>query len=250
MTEIIGTTGLRPRPPLTPQVLFGVFIIIVGVLFTLDNLEVLHAEDYLRYWPAAIVALGGLKLWHASRDGQGWFGGLFFTLIGVAMLLDRILDVRLSPGHLWPLVLVFLGGFLVWRGFGGPRLRSGGDSSSNVSGLAIMGGFERRTNSQAFEGGELSAVLGGCDVNLRQASIAPGTEAVIEVFAFWGGIDIKVPEDWTVVSRVVPIMGGIEDKTLVPNPPSGKRLVIRGIVVMGGVSIKSCRGRKLEADSP
>jgi hypothetical protein len=76
-------------------------------------------------------------------------------------------------------------------------------------------------------------------VDLRKASIAPGTEAVIDVFAFWGGIDIKVPEDWTVVNRVVPLMGGIEDKTLAPQPPTGKRLVLRGIVVMGGVSVKN-----------
>jgi predicted membrane protein len=239
MTDIGSSTDVRLRPRLTAQVLLGVFIIIVGVLFTLDNLEILHAEDYLRYWPAAIVAVGGLKLWYASRDGQGWFGGLLITLIGTVMLTDRLMDVRLSPGNLWPMILVFVGGFLVWRGFGGPRRPAGSDSSATVSGLAIMGGFERRSSSQAFEGGDLSAVFGGCEVNLRKASIAPGTEAVIEVFAMWGGIDIKVPEDWTVVNRVVPIMGGIEDKTLPPDPPVGKRLVIRGIVVMGGVSVKN-----------
>ena len=36
------------------------------------------------------------------------------------------------------------------------------------------------------------------------------------MFAFWGGIEIKVPEDWTVVTRVMPLMGGVEDKTRAP----------------------------------
>src|SRR5262245_43457310 len=138
MIDIAGPTDVRLRPRLTAQVLFGVFIIIVGVLFTLDNLEVLHAEDYLRYWPAGLLAIGGLKLWHASRDGQGWFAGLFFSGIGAIMLIDRIVDVRITPGSLWPMVLVFLGGFLVWRGFGGPRRPPGSDSSASVNGLAIM----------------------------------------------------------------------------------------------------------------
>jgi predicted membrane protein len=101
-----------------------------------------------------------------------------------------------------------------------------------------MGGVVRKSNAPAFRGADLTAVMGGCEIDLRQASIAPGTEAVIDVFAFWGGIDIKVPEDWTVVSRVVPIMGGIEDKTHAPQTPD-KRLVIRGMLVMGGCSVKN-----------
>jgi predicted membrane protein len=228
-----------PRPRLTAQVLLGVFVIIIGVLFTLDNLEVLNAEDFLRYWPAGLVALGGLKLWHASRQGQGWFGGLLFMLIGAVMLIERIVYIRFDLRDAWPLVLVFLGAFLVWRGFGRTRRPAGADSSAHISGLAIMGGFERRSNSPAFDGGDLTAILGGCEVDLRRASIAPGTEALIDVFAFWGGIDIKVPEDWTLVNRVVPLMGGVEDKTSVPQPPAAKRLVLRGIVVMGGVSVKN-----------
>jgi len=76
--------------------------------------------------------------------------------------------------------------------------------------------------------------------------IAPGAEAVIEVFAFWGGIDIKVPEDWTVITRAMPLMGGVEDKTRSPLQAGKKRLVIRGIVVMGGVAVKNAAVRQDE----
>jgi len=86
--------------------------------------------------------------------------------------------------------------------------------------------------------------MGGCEIDLRQASIAPGTEAIIDVFAFWGGIDIKVPEDWVVITKAVPIMGGIEDKSRVPQPLSTKRLIIRGIVVMGGIVVKNSAVRE------
>jgi predicted membrane protein len=242
MTEFVPHSDpqrQRPRPRLTAQVLFGIFVIIVGVLFTLDNMEVLHAEDYLRFWPIAFVALGTLKIWYALREGHGWFGGLVFVAVGAFMLLERIVFIRIDLRDLWPLLLVGLGGYLVWRGFGGARRSTRVDSTATVSGLAVMGGFERRSNSPAFEGGDLTAVLGGCEIDLRKASIAAGTEAVIEVFAFWGGIDLKVPEDWTVVNRVVPLMGGVEDKTLPPQPPTGKRLILRGIVLMGGVSVKN-----------
>jgi predicted membrane protein len=238
MSQIPASAGPRRRGP-TAQVVFGLMVVAVGVLFTLDNLEVLDARDYLRYWPAGLVAVGVLKLWHASRDGHGWFGGLLFVAIGAWMLLENIVYITINARELLPLLLVLLGGYMVWRGFGGQRRDRTSDGHSSFSALAIMGGVARRSSSQDFKGADLTAVMGGCEIDLRQASIAEGAEAVIDVFAFWGGIDIKVPEDWTVITRAMPLMGGVEDKTRAPQPAGGKRLVIRGIVVMGGVVVKN-----------
>jgi predicted membrane protein len=228
----------NPRPQVTPQVLFGLIVIIAGVLFTLDNLGVVDAGQYLQYWPAGLVAIGLLKLWQA-REGQGWVGGFFFVLLGGWMLLERVVAIRISLHDLWPLLFVFLGAYLVWKGLGGVRYGPVVDGQTRFSALAIMSGVVRRSNTQTFRGADLTAIMGGCEVDLRQASIAPGTEAVIDVFAFWGGVDIKVPEDWVVITRAVPIMGGIEDKTQSPVTPAAKTLIIRGIVVMGGVAIKN-----------
>jgi predicted membrane protein len=238
------TSTSTPTPPSarrgpTAQVVFGLMIVVLGVLFTLDNLDLIRAADYLRYWPAGLVAVGLLKLYHALRDGHGWIGGLIFIGVGAWMLLNGILYFTFSTRELLPLVLVGFGGYLVWRGFGGQRRERVSDGQSSFSALAIMGGVARRSSSQTFAGADLTAVMGGCEIDLRQASIAPGTEAVIDVFAFWGGIDIKVPDDWTVVMRAMPLMGGVEDKTRAPQGSTVKRLVVRGIVVMGGVSIKN-----------
>ena len=237
----------RRRSP-TAQAVFGLMVILVGVLFTLDNLDILDARDYLQYWPAGLVVVGLLKLWQAARDGRGWFGGLFFVVLGTWMLIERIVYFTINIRELLPLMLVFLGGYMVWRGFGGQRSERGdSDGQSSFSGLAVMGGVTRRSNAQAFQGADLTAVMGGCEIDLRQASIEPGTEAVIDVFALWGGIEIKVPDDWTVVTRVTPLMGGVEDKTRVPQT-TDKRLVVNGFVVMGGVVVKNWSGRDRDRD--
>ena len=239
MTETGRPEAARQR--ITPQVVIGLAVIAVGVLFTLDNLGLVDADKYWRFWPAALVLVGFVKLRQAIRDGHGWFGGLFFFGVGSWMLLEHITYIHLDARHLFPLFLVFLGGYLVWRGFGGaPRLRTA-DAHSHFSSLAVMGGSVRRNASQTFAGADLTAVMGGCEADLRQASIAPNTPAVIDVFAFWGGIELKVPEDWTVINRVIPLMGGVDDKTLPPRPTSApaKQLIIRGLVVMGGIEVKN-----------
>jgi hypothetical protein len=101
---------------------------------------------------------------------------------------------------------------------------------------AILGGFERRVHTQDFRGGEVTAVMGGCALDMRAASMTG--EAVIDVFAFWGGVTLKVPPDWTVVLEGTPIMGGFEEKTVSP-PDGSKRLVVRGYAIMGGVEVRN-----------
>ena len=164
------TGATPPAVRITPHLMFGLLVIFLGIIFTLDNLDIADARTYLRYWPAGLIAIGLAKLW------------------------------QVHAGH----------------------------------GSAI-GGVNRGSNSNAFRGGELTAVMGGCEIDLRQAAI--NGEAVIDVFAMWGGIEIRVPENWRVIGRVTPLLGGFEDKTRPPQGVTTHTLIIRGMVLMGGVDV-------------
>jgi hypothetical protein len=215
----------------------GVFVIAVGVLFTLDNFGIAHARSYLHYWPAALIAMGGLKLWQ-SRASDGLLAALLLIVVGTWLLLEELGMVDVDVWRLWPLLLVLFGASMVWRGFHrAPGRDRPSDANSTLSALAVLGGVNRGNNSRTFRGGDLTAVLGGCEIDLRQAAI--DGEAVLEVFAMWGGIEIKVPEDWTVVGRVTPILGGFDDKTRPPLGAAAHRLVVRGFAIMGGIEVKN-----------
>lgn len=225
------------RAPVTPHLLFGVLIIAVGILFTLDNFGFADAKRYWRWWPAGLIAIGLAKLWHARRAGGTPVGGLFFLLIGTWFLLDNMGVVDRDLWAFWPLLLVFIGSMIVYQGIQGRQSRASADANDTVSGVAILGGWKRSSASSAFRGGELTAVMGGCEVDLRSAAV--NGDAVFDVFAVWGGIEIRVPENWTVINRVTPVLGGVEDNTRPPQSPTGHRLTIRGLVIMGGIDIKN-----------
>ena len=213
----------------------GLLVAAIGILFTLDNLGVVHAEDYLRFWPAGLVAIGVLKLWQ-SRHGGGALAAVLFLAVGGWLLLEQlaIFDIRFAD--IWPLLLVFVGLYLVWQGLS-VRASTRPDAHSTVSAMAILGGVSRGNSSRTFQGADLTAIMGGCELDLRNSTIED--EAVIDVFALWGGIDIRVPEGWAVESRIVPILGSVEDKTRVPQGMTPSRLVLRGFAVMGGIDIKN-----------
>lgn len=221
---------------IAPQLVMGLLIIVIGVLFTLENVGLLDAHDYLRFWPVGLVAIGLVKLWQGGGGGAG--SGFVFVFAGVWLLLESMGIVTISLWNLWPMLFVFVGGAMVWRGlFGRPAQGAPADSHSTVSAMAVLAGVNRRSNSKTFRGGDLTAVMGGCQIDLRQATMEG--EAVIDVFAMWGGIEIKVPENWSVSGRVTPILGGYEDKTHPAPEATNQRLLVRGFVIMGGVEIKN-----------
>ena len=195
----------EPTRSIAPQLVMGLLIIVIGVLFTLENVGLLDAHDYLRFWPVGLVAIGLVKLWQGGGGGAG--SGFVFVFAGVWLLLESMGIVTISLWNLWPMLFVFVGGAMVWRGlFGRPAQGAPADSHSTVSAMAVLAGVNRRSNSKTFRGGDLTAVMGGCQIDLRQATMEG--EAVIDVFAMWGGIEIKVPENWSVSGRVTPILGG------------------------------------------
>jgi hypothetical protein len=219
----------------------GLVLIVLGLLFFLENLDIAEAGEVLELWPVVLVVLGVGKLTGAWGTPKSTVTGAILVGIGGFLLLDEIpgLDIDVDLFDLWPLVLVAAGATLMAGAF---RRRSGeeGDApeaaSSTLHSFAFMAGNRATSHSQAFEGGEAIAVMGGCEVDLRGAAPVGGG-AVVDTFAFWGGVEMYVPRGWTVESRVVPLLGAFEDNTEAPSAPTGERLVVRGFAIMGGIEV-------------
>lgn len=223
---------------LTPQIFVGLALILIGTLFALDTLGIAHTERYIGFWPALVIAFGLLKLVQA-RGGPGFVAAAFWIVVGSWLLIDNLGYEVPDFWEAWPALLVFAGLMLIWQALrrrSEPR-RSDADSDAKISMLAIMAGVSRRNLSKAFQGGEATAVMGGCEIDLRQATLAP-EGATLDIFAFWGGIEIRVPPGWQVDNRLFALMAGAEDTTK-GGTTGGPRFTLRGLVLMGGVEIKN-----------
>lgn len=109
--------------------------------------------------------------------------------------------------------------------------------SGTFAGTAVLSGKTVRFDNELVTNGMFSAVLGGIDLDLRHAIIRDSV--VIETKVLLGGIDILVPRDVRVVVNCVPILGGVDDKTV--TPPGGGYLptiYINGTCVLGGIDVK------------
>jgi len=228
------------HPIVTPQFVFGLLLTAAGTLFLLDNLGIADAHRYVQYWPAALVLIGVAKLVRA-RSLPAIVAAFGWTLAGVWLLGWNVGWVRTSFWGVlrtyWPAILVFIGLSVVFRTLRRERAPAG-DPRNMLSVVAVLGGNKRTSSAPAFRGGEFTALLGGTDVDLRGATME-GRQAVVDVFAMWGGVSLQVPEGWAVESQVSAFLGGIDDKTRPVAGHDHPTLIIRGIVLMGGLEIKN-----------
>lgn len=242
----------RQREMFSTRLIVGILIMLLGGTLLADNLGWIEARHVLRsVWPLVMVAIGVAMIRRPQhRRSREW--GWVLVTVGTWIFLGKLGWIHVSLGQLLlPAIFLFVGGVLVFRSLRGPDdsipkpkvneadgEAAPADHAEFVRSFAMLSGCELRPVSRPFRGADLSAVMGGIKLDLSSARME-GDTAVIEVFAFWGGVEIYVPPDWTVTSEVTTLLAGFIDKrrptTVVPT----KTLVIKGMVVMSGVEIKN-----------
>lgn len=255
------------------QMVLGLAVVLLGLLFLVDNLGWIDLDVRRLLWPAVLLFAGVLKLTQ-TRTQTGNVVGVVLVAIGSIGVLRGIGFLDFDWRDIWPLVMIAAGIGIVYKASAASNARHGDSHASPASHTAfkddsampgepsaaqaafsaqvksgsaegeerlvnvtsVMGASNRRVSTPDFRGGEVTAILGSSDLDLRQASIEG--EAVLNVFSFLGGITIKVPVDWVIVMEGTAILGGYEEKTA---PPSGnqKRLIVRGYAILGGLEVRN-----------
>jgi hypothetical protein len=227
----------------TARLIPAVIVIGIGVLFLLNNLHIIWIRNWMDYWPVILIAIGLEKLVDSSFSGGRVTGGILMGAGGLFLARNLgYLDLRMRD--LWPLVLIGVGLLMLWNRtpWAGPvavrtRLSTAANSLNDT---VVFSGIKRNITTTDFQGGHITAIFGGADLNLRRASMV-GDSAVLEVDAVFGGAEVKIPETWSVVMQGSGIFGGFTDETVQPrhDTPGLKKLYIRGSAVFGGVAVKN-----------
>jgi predicted membrane protein len=270
---------VQPNNRNLPKFVIGVFLVLMGIVLALDQLGLVQAHHLLRFWPAALIILGLVMLQRGERQGAlralvlivvgGW---LLLNTLGLVSLdlwgfiwplLLVFFGARImmrnqgsgsnaspdQPGAANPMAgtastgagTASSGAGITSAGQAGGYAPAAPNSGEPVhaSLFSLLSSSKRRWGRSVFRGAEATAFMGGCELDLRDALMSSGELAVVDVFVIMGGVNIFVPPNWTVSQEVVPLLGGVHDKTRsVPSNPA-QHLLVRGTVVMGGVEISN-----------
>jgi len=206
-------------------------LIIVGVLFLLDNLSFIDfsVPQYLFTWQAILVVIGIFQIGTGNTKG-----GMIILTLGIVFWLPVYYDIQFKD--YWPVFIILLGVSFFLKSRIGQRFDPNIDKVDN---LAVLGGTHQSVNSKKFSGGKLTSVIGNIELDLRQSSLENG-KAVLDTFTTIGGVKLFVPDDWVVNFEATTIFGSFKDKRAhKPTEYFGNVLTIRGLIIFGGAELIS-----------
>jgi hypothetical protein len=107
--------------------------------------------------------------------------------------------------------------------------------------LAVMGGSERKGRWRVRNRTQAVALMGGVELDLRQAELPVG-DVEITAWAVMGGVDVRVPDGVRVEMGGFALMGANTSRGPAEAPPPGAPTVrVRAYSVMGGVNVRRKR---------
>jgi predicted membrane protein len=232
--------------------LFGGMLILAGVLLFLDNLNILPIEMARAFWPLALI-IWSIAWLVRCRSTAAKVWSTAGSVAGVLLLLGRSHIIPVSMRILWPIALIATGTVMLiyrirWLRFSrkfvvGASLKSTSISSGTLEEVAVFSSINRKLETADFTGGELTAVFGAIEIDMRFAAMTPPLRpAVLEANAIFGSIEIRIPDSWRVQLQGSAVFGAYEDKTIPPRPETGVEppaLVIRGGTAFGSVQIRN-----------
>jgi hypothetical protein len=109
--------------------------------------------------------------------------------------------------------------------------------------IAIFGGVSRNGRWRVRRKSQVLALFGGIDLDMRDA-IFEGSTIEMSTICCFGGLDIKVPEGLHVSNEMVGIFGGTDLKDVADPLPGAPTLVLKGLTLFGGVSVRGPKPRE------
>ena len=90
------------------RLIAGALLLLVGVLFVMQNLGLVRAGTFGDYWPLFLVWIGLSRMLGPAR-ARHFASGLVIFLVGVFFQLDRLDVIWVPLRQFWPLLLIAIG---------------------------------------------------------------------------------------------------------------------------------------------
>lgn len=214
----------------------GIVLVLLGSYFLLDNLHMI--PSFIPYWvfgwESIFVIIGGAMLISGRREGM-----VFLAIGGFFLLPDIFHFPHFRLRDWWPVILIAIGVSIFFRTRNHTSYTpEGNDDFFNDT--SIFGGSEKSITSQNLKGGKVTSLFGGSTLNLINSKLGQ-KEVVFDYLCVFGGNEIIVPNDWTVINEATVVFGAFTDdrgKISGVAPDQEKILRIKGLVMFGGCEVR------------
>ena len=248
---------MTEKPRTNGRIVTALVLIGIGLLFLLGNLGTLNIGGvFSTYWPLIIIAVGASRLFQKPAPDYG--AAVFLIGLGAIFQMWRLGWVGDNLLQFWPLLIILIGVWLLIRPRGAHHEDIKGESTSHgrpkhgsdhsrssdpnvLDIVSVFGGHDAPVDADDFRGGDITAIFSGADIDLRLARTEQKS-INLNVTAIFSGIELYVPQGWTVRNRITPLFGAVDDKRRsLPKEPADDTVIvyINGSCIFGGIEISN-----------
>ncbi|MEP7145244.1 MAG: DUF5668 domain-containing protein [Ferruginibacter sp.] len=242
------------------RVIGGLILVAIGAALLLRNMG-FFMPVWIFKWPMILIVIGIFIGFKSNFRNNAWF--ILIAVGGYFLINEFIPELGLRP-MFWPIMIIVLGvAFILrpgrnkwvdmkndpndnkWENLpgttkdyltGSPSL----DSSDYLIIRSVFSGVNKMVVSKNFQGGRISCVFGGAEIDLSQADI--NGQVMIKLEMVFGGAKLVVPPHWTIQNNIDGAFHAVDDKRSF-NPSAtinpDKVLILKGSAVFGGIEIRS-----------
>lgn len=205
--------------------LLGVLIILIGIIFLGNNLEIWNIDIFFKGWWTLFIIIPSIK----GLLKKEYISSLLGLSIGIILLLSSngVIEWDIVGKIFIPIVIILIGLSFILKTK--PVIN---DKEKDIY-FGIFSGTEEKI-TKLNKNLTCISIFGGIDLDLRNAKIEKDIK--IECISIFGGIDLKLPNNVNIMSSGIPIFGGFENKN--NSDKNIKHTVsIEYVCIFGGVDV-------------
>lgn len=220
----------------TNNILWGIVLIAVGLIFGLNALEITNLNIFFDGWWTLFIIVPSFIDLLTTQSKTGAIVGL---VIGIFLLLacQELIDFTLVLKLIVPIIIIIVGISLIFKDTINRKVKQEIKKLNQKSKNEYYATFstQRINIEDEFSNTELNAIFGGLTLDLTNAEIKE--DIVINANAIFGGITIYTRKDINIKISSTPVFGGISNE--IKNTSENKITVyINATAVFGGIEIK------------
>jgi len=220
------------------KLLLGFSILILGILILLDNMELFDFSlSIFKIWPIFLIifSIGDMidnKKINVSNSII-FVVGLYFLLFNYSIITVSFTKIVI------PIILIMVGLSLIFPKKIVKTIIKSPNNDDELNVTSIFSDILNKCDSKEFSRANVTSIFGGVTLDMRNAKIK-GNECVCICTTIFGGIDLKIPDNWGVnTDGLTCVFGGVDNLKSKKADSVGKNvLYLTGTVVFGEIEIK------------
>lgn len=220
------------------NILWGLFFIIIGVIFGLNALDITNINIFFNGWWTLFIIIPCFIDLFKDEDKTGNIIGLIVGIVLLIGCLD-IIDFDLIWKLLVPAILVMIGLSFIFKDVLNNKVKEEIKKVNKSEAKEYSSCFSSQTvdfTKEEFKGCTLSAIFGGIKCDLTNSTIKE--DVVIDATSIFGGITILVPEDTIIKINSTSVFGGVSDERKNKTTAGKHTIYINTASIFGGIEIK------------